>query len=753
MIGIGIERERLAGKVTSIALGILLIASTFAIMNPVQPANAQSTTVIIPYLATGYKFKVVGHGGDPGFEQPSFSDSTFSTGNAGFGSGGFCPLDSTANTFWPLNTDILLRKQFNLPAGTTNLKVGVAIDNDVQVFINGVDISGGIRFHEGCASRDSFVFTAPDSILNAGSNLLAVRAIDRGVVSYVDVQVTATVPPSPASPPFSQPINSIFPNAQQSITCLQGHFDPSVPKHFWFYQSKVNGSATIDVRAAAVNAAETGSVIAKLFDGATQIGSVTVPHPPTGENTGSITIPSAVAGTIYRLEVELGAPAPNTPQAHHYKVTSSDSLFSVGVNSPTHRYSEHFGTGEPEVFHANVGAGENFVLDIFTEFPDFGAPQATSVKVTIRDRSNLATLFGPTTFTLGSAPASQVITLTNPFPSSAGQLVLYIEADGHYRMDKTSGTDRGIYYDTCPPAPQLTVIKEVTNDNGGQAAPADFSITVNGNNPLPNNFPGSPTGTVVTLKAGLYSVTETGPNGYSSTFSDDCEGSIEAGEEKTCTITNDDIAPQLIVIKNVINDNGGTATPSQFTITVNGNNPSPASFPGLSAGTTVTLNAGSYTVTETGPNGYLSTFSADCTGSIAVGEVKTCTITNNDIAPARTIGYWKNHEDHVAAILAEGPINLGDTTVVTVNDAKTVLSNTNNKDARNQLRAQLLATILNLRNDSDPLATGSDIGPVVDGAINFLATHPSPVTGKHPDRGTAISLKDKLDAYNNSGEG
>lgn len=250
------------------------------------------------------------------------------------------------------------------------------------------------------------------------------------------------------TPPFSQPINSVFPNAQQSITCLQGHFDPSVPKHFWFYQSKVNGSATVEVRAAAVNPAQSGNLIAKLFDGATQMGSVTIPYPASGENTGSITIPSAVAGNIYRLEVELGAPASPT-QAHHYKVTSSGPTFSVGVNSPTHKYSERFGPGEPEVFQVNVGAGENFALNILTENPDFGAPQATSVTVEIRDRSTLTTLFGPTTFSLGAAPASQLITLTNPFPTSPGQLVLYISADGHYRMDKTSGTDKAIYYDTC----------------------------------------------------------------------------------------------------------------------------------------------------------------------------------------------------------------------------------------------------------------------------------------------------------------
>src|SRR5262245_21349000 len=57
--------------------------------------------------------------------------------------------------------------------------------------------------------------------------------------------------------------------------------------------------------------------------------------------------------------------------------------------------------------------------------------------------------------------------------------------------------------------------------------------------------------------------------------------------------------PQLIVIKHVINDNGGTKTASDFTMNVTGISPTPSQFPGAEApGTTVTLGAGSYSVEE-----------------------------------------------------------------------------------------------------------------------------------------------------------
>ena len=70
------------------------------------------------------------------------------------------------------------------------------------------------------------------------------------------------------------------------------------------------------------------------------------------------------------------------------------------------------------------------------------------------------------------------------------------------------------------------------------------------------------------------------------------------------------------MIKHVVNDNGGTAVAGDFTMTVTGNSPSPATFPGDEAGTSVTINAGSYSVSETGgPTGYTETDSADCSGT------------------------------------------------------------------------------------------------------------------------------------------
>ena len=47
---------------------------------------------------------------------------------------------------------------------------------------------------------------------------------------------------------------------------------------------------------------------------------------------------------------------------------------------------------------------------------------------------------------------------------------------------------------------------------------------------------------------------------------------------------------------------------------------SPGSFDGSETGTTVTMDAGAYDVIETGPSGYTASFSAGCSGTIALGQ-------------------------------------------------------------------------------------------------------------------------------------
>jgi hypothetical protein len=95
--------------------------------------------------------------------------------------------------------------------------------------------------------------------------------------------------------------------------------------------------------------------------------------------------------------------------------------------------------------------------------------------------------------------------------------------------------------------------------------------------------------------------------------------------------TNDKVEGSLIVTKKVNNEGGGNSKPSDFTINVHGNNPSPSSFPGNSSGTIVKLDMGMYSITESGPSDYNSTSSMDCSGAVMSIETLKCNITNTYI--------------------------------------------------------------------------------------------------------------------------
>jgi len=180
----------------------------------------------------------------------------------------------------------------------------------------------------------------------------------------------------------------------------------------------------------------------------------------------------------------------------------------------------------------------------------------------------------------------------------------------------------------------LQVNKYVINDNGGTALPGDFSLFIDGTL--------TATGDVNTVNVGTHQVTETPVSGYYGLFGGDCDASgyvtIAVGESKFCVLTNNDSRGDetpskgvLIVIKEVINDNGGTKVDTDFNMIVTADNPSMTMFPGSSYGVAVTVDAGTYSVDESDDPDYTKTLSTECSGTIAVNETKVCTITNDDI--------------------------------------------------------------------------------------------------------------------------
>ena len=105
---------------------------------------------------------------------------------------------------------------------------------------------------------------------------------------------------------------------------------------------------------------------------------------------------------------------------------------------------------------------------------------------------------------------------------------------------------------------------------------------------------------------------------------DDGNNTNGDGCSSTCQIEK----ANLTVYKHVDNTDGGNKTASDFTINVSGTNVSNPSFLGNESGTSITLDAGSYSVTENSITGYTLNTTGNCSGTIAAGETKTCTLNN-----------------------------------------------------------------------------------------------------------------------------
>ncbi len=211
------------------------------------------------------------------------------------------------------------------------------------------------------------------------------------------------------------------------------------------------------------------------------------------------------------------------------------------------------------------------------------------------------------------------------------------------RLVLTPGVSATCTIDNNDQPASLTLVKTVTNDNGGTAAPAAWTLTATG----PTTITGA-TGTApvtgAAVNAGTYVLSEAGPAGYtagawSCTGGGTLTGSslvLTPGVSATCTIDNDDQPASLTLVKTVTNDNGGTAAPAAWTLTADGPTPITGAT-GTAPVTGAAVNAGTYALSEAGPAGYTAGPWACTAGTLTgaslvlpVGVSATCTIANDD---------------------------------------------------------------------------------------------------------------------------
>ncbi|WP_334179522.1 hypothetical protein [Pseudoxanthomonas sp.] len=252
-------------------------------------------------------------------------------------------------------------------------------------------------------------------------------------------------------------------------------------------------------------------------------------------------------------------------------------------------------------------------------------------------------------FNVGAA-AGYIKTLTCTGNTGTGNALTYTAnaLSGTIRVGSTATAITCTFSNTR--LPQLTLVKTVTNDNGGTQLPAAWTLSAAG----PTNISGTTGSAAVTnatVNPGTYALSESAtPTGYAaSTYSCVKNGgaavsgnsiTLAAGDIATCTINNNDRPATLTLVKTVTNDNGGTQLPTAWTLSAAG--PSNISgTTGTTAVTNATVNPGTYALSESAtPTGYTaSTYSCVKNGGAAVsgnsialaaGDTATCTINNND---------------------------------------------------------------------------------------------------------------------------
>jgi hypothetical protein len=174
------------------------------------------------------------------------------------------------------------------------------------------------------------------------------------------------------------------------------------------------------------------------------------------------------------------------------------------------------------------------------------------------DDITFQTLYDSTKGIMIDAKSSE--TLTVSLPSCNFQMDIYYADNyptnldrgnlGEYFLDDMQGRSYAVNMaafggNSCPPPPTatLTIVKTVINNNGGTKGPTDFSFEVSSGS---NGFITHATsGIPYTLFPGSYTASERFMAGYTSgAWGGDCNtnGSVtlNAGDNKTCTITNDD---------------------------------------------------------------------------------------------------------------------------------------------------------------------------------------------------------------------
>ena len=418
-------------------------------------------------------------------------------------------------------------------------------------------------------------------------------------------------------------------------------------------------------------------------------GGIDLPIPSVPAPTGSITIvkvtvPTPATGATFSFSGDLGTfnldtdPGTTTPSSQTFSGLSGGTTYNVGETSlpsgwqnsniacvnntgtSTFTYSQNTSGGSVAIGLANTSGAA-----VTCTFTNTGSATLKLVKLVSNTHGGTATASSWTTSASGPTPISGAggvgPSQVNPGTytlSESGTVAGYTNGTT-YSCVNNNGTpvtensitlapgDNAVCTITNSDNPaSLTLVKTVQNTNGGTATASSWTLSASGPTPISGAGGVGPSN----VSAGTYTLSESGTvTGYTNGTTYSCvknggsavsgnSVTLAVGDSATCTIINHDNPAHLQLVKQVNNNNGGTATASSWTLSAAG--PTPLSGAGGVANTAV--SAGTYTLSESGSvTGYTNGTTYSCVkngGSavsgnsvtLAVGDSAVCTIINSD---------------------------------------------------------------------------------------------------------------------------
>jgi hypothetical protein len=231
-------------------IGTYILSLTVSSTNSGGPSSSSEVLItiissdVVPYGASNYLYTYAATDIITDFFKTNYDDSGWTNGQAGFGNSNGCWL--TPNTYWPGFDGqpscpyFYVRRHFNVPVGTTNLSMGFALDNDAQIFLNGlllaptnttfngtnvlqnvtqtvyngdygfstyyVDNFGqapgvsltDVFYNQTCCTYDNLILNRiSTNVWHTGDNVLAVRVYDNGFASFFDSRISLQSTNSP----------------------------------------------------------------------------------------------------------------------------------------------------------------------------------------------------------------------------------------------------------------------------------------------------------------------------------------------------------------------------------------------------------------------------------------------------------------------------------------------------------------------------------------------------------------------------